>query len=125
MNIIIFTIIKNINIKNIIFYVINIIRPHGDTWCLGSCLGAGHNPYTHARTWAPTSELGIPLRTRGLLFLCWAHPYTHMAIELSTWGLSTPSAHVALRHTKIQLSLGLSCCRTHNNHGSLAVQGSK
>jgi hypothetical protein len=99
MNIIIFTIIKSINIKNIIFYVINIIRPRGDTWRLGSCLGAGHTSCTH---------------TLGLRPLSWAHPCAHVGSCLCaghtpthTWRLGTPrpNYHWALHAAEPKITL--------------------
>jgi hypothetical protein len=73
------------------------------TWPLGyaSVLGTSH----HTRgAWACASVVGTPLRTRGaellpqccahvalgLLSLCWAHLFSHVALWLSAWVLDTP-----------------------------------
>jgi hypothetical protein len=73
MNIIIFTIIKSIIIKNIIFCVIN-------------------KYFITRGTWAPVTLLGHPSShvTLSLLPLCWVHPFAHVALGLSAWGLGTP-----------------------------------
>ena len=108
MNIIIFTIIKSINIKNIIFCVIN-------------------KYFITRGTWAPVAVLGHPSShvTLSLLPLCWVHPFAHVALGLSAWGLAHPSSHVALGLVKTQLSLGPACYKTQNSLWVIGCAGPK
>ena len=75
MNIIIFIIIKSINIKNIIFYVINKYFITRGAWASFAMLG---HPCFH-----------VTLR---LLSLYWAHSRVHVALELVKIRLSLSPA---------------------------------
>jgi len=88
MNVIIFTRIKSVNIKNIIFlcyryyyFYNNYISAH--TWCLGSCLSAGHSLCIRG-AWATALVLSTACAqvALGLLLVGWALPNAHVTLGL-------------------------------------------
>jgi hypothetical protein len=95
---------------------------------LGSCLGVGHTPYTHMalgrflpQCWAHLAH------TWRLGFYLWVEHFPahteHLGCLTGSW--AHPSTHVVLGHAKNQLFLGLVCCKTQNNFGSLVLPGPK